>query len=381
MTDPFLASSLGAPVGDPRGEAIANVLRGASRPRPYSLYSPPRFPFLPVRQPTILSPSPDAQAVADILLGAHPPRLSPLAPIPPAASARPQWIYVKARFEGLLQNLQLTKDQVDDGISKLSGVADRLNRAYWGAGADAHHILIGSWRKQTRVRPPRDVDLLFVLPYEVYTRYQQRGGNKQSYLLQEIRSHLLDSYPATDIVGDRQVVTIPFTTYRVEVAPVFLCTDGSYLGCDARDGGRYTRVDPNAEFAAFDQVDRSCVGNLRKLVRALKQWQRYCNVPIKSLHIEALLKELLPTLDYGANDEFWFDWLVRNFFGYAISRARGSFVMPGTQEAVHLGDDWVSHAQTAYARAVKACDYERDNYGYLAGDEWQKIFGPMIPII
>jgi hypothetical protein len=44
-----------------------------------------------------------------------------------------------------------------------------------------------------------------------------------------------------------------------------------------------------------------------------------------------------------------------------------------------LGEDWVSKAETANGRAVKACDYEQDDFVILAGGEWQKIFGTRIP--
>ena len=46
-----------------------------------------------------------------------------------------------------------------------------------------------------------------------------------------------------------------------------------------------------------------------------------------------------------------------------------------------LSNEWLSRAEAAYARALKACDYERDNYGELAGEERQKIWGTEIPLI
>ena len=56
--------------------------------------------------------------------------------------------------------------------------------------------------------------------------------------------------------------------------------------------------------------------------------------------------------------------------------------MPGcATEWIPLADAWLSKAQTACDRALKACDYEYDNDDILAGVEWQKIFGPMIPMI
>lgn len=51
---------------------------------------------------------------------------------------------------------------------------------------------------------------------------------------------------------------------------------------------------------------------------------------------------------------------------------------PGTWELMNVGSAWKSRAETALARAKLACSYEA-KYPGLAGDEWQKIFGPDIP--
>lgn len=295
-------------------------------------------------------------------------------------SGPPRWIYVTRRFTTLLATLNITSDQLEDGNRKLRGVIASLNRAYWDSDSETDNgIPIGSWGKRTRVRPPRDIDVLFPLPAAVYHRFEQRSGNRQSQLLQEVKEHLEDTYPATRMRGDGQVVLIPFNTYAVEVVPAFALTDGGYFVCDANGGGQYKSVYPHAELAALDAADTAMNGNVRKLTRIMKQWQRYCDVPIKSFHIEALVKETLRRFDYGRKDEFWFDWLVRDVLAHLISRSNGTFVMPSSTEMVALGNAWLSKAETAYQRALKACEYERANYNVLAGEEWQKIFGTAVP--
>jgi hypothetical protein len=44
-----------------------------------------------------------------------------------------------------------------------------------------------------------------------------------------------------------------------------------------------------------------------------------------------------------------------------------------------LGDAWKSKAESAQGRAEKACGYESENLLYLAGEQWQMIFGTDIP--
>lgn len=280
----------------------------------------------------------------------------------------------------MLGNLTLTPDQIDDGNTKLQNAIGVLNRHYWNWDSKTdNYVPSGSYGKQTRVRPPRDIDFIFQLPSDVYHRFQERSGNKQSQLLQEVKEVLAPSNPNTRLRGDGQVVVVPYNTCELEIAPGFLRQGGGYLICDTPNDGRYKWVDPYAEWHALDVADTRANGNVRKLTRILKQWQRYCDVPIKSFHIENLVMETLARLDYAGNDEFWFDWLVRDVLGHMTSRANGAFSMPVTGEIIELGDGWHSKAQSAYASACKACEHEYFNRELDAGDEWQKIFGTMIP--
>src|SRR4051812_15979671 len=95
---------------------------------------------------------------------------------------------VSSRFTRFLNNLLLTEAQKSDGATKHAGVRTCLNRNYYAStSSTANSFLIGSWAKATRIRPPRDIDVVFELPRSVYDRFEQRPGNKQSQLLQEVR--------------------------------------------------------------------------------------------------------------------------------------------------------------------------------------------------
>jgi hypothetical protein len=119
---------------------------------------------------------------------------------------------------------------------------------------------------------------------------------------------------------------------------------------------------------------------MEQLTKLLKRWKRECNVPIKSFHIEHLVKECLDLSPHPKQDEFWFDWLIRDVLAYMVGRAGQSFWMPGSSfELIQLGEDWKSRAETAHDRAIKACQYEHDNMEVSAGLEWQKLFGSIIP--
>lgn len=299
------------------------------------------------------------------------------------ADEAPKWIFVIDRFTTFLETLKLTSAQVDDGETKYKGVVACLNAAYYGHNSEsANAFLIGSWAKKTRIRPPRDVDIYFVLPPEVYHRFQaySLGVNKQSALLQEVKSKLLAKYGSSAIKGDGPVVFAGFVTYDIEIVPAFALTEErTYWVCDTKGGGRYMTTKPLHEVDAIDAADTRNNGNVRSLVRMLKAWQANCTVPIRSFYLELLAIEFLDQWRWNQQSYFFYDWMCRDFFAWLTTKASSFVMAPGTFEVMWLGDDWKSKAESAYSRAVKACDFEQKNEMISAGDEWQKIFGVSVP--
>ena len=291
---------------------------------------------------------------------------------------------VGQRCDQFLANLKLTADQREDGIIKYGGVRRTLNWYYYSSSSSsANSLLVGSWGKCTEIRPPRDIDVMFILPNSVYQRYEWVQGNKQSQLLQEVKRVLQADYPTTNMRADGQVVMVPFSTYAVEVAPAFaIAYSQQYRICDTNGGGKYKTVDPKAEIANVQASNDDTKGNTRDLIRMLKRWQEYCNVPMKSFWLELLAIEFLRTWQYKGNSTTYYDWMVRDFFTSLATKGKtiwNVISVPGTYETIWIGNDWASRAETARDRAVKATEYEAGNMPYSAGSEWQKIFGTDIP--
>lgn len=286
----------------------------------------------------------------------------------------------ETRFKKLLENLTLTDAQKADGETKHRGVRKCLNTHYYNSSSEtANSMLVGSWGKATRIRPPRDIDVLFQLPYSVYQRFEQRPGNKQSQLLQEVKGVLEKTYPNTNMRGDGQVVVVQFGSYAVEVVPAFALDGGGYWICDTNGGGKYKKTDPDAEMAAVKQSNDASKNNTRDLIRMMKCWQAYCNVPLKSFQIELLVIEFLPSWQHSGRSAVYYDWMTRDFLKFLLSKANGMVFVPGTWEIVWLGDAWKSRAESAVGRAEKACADE-SSYPCLAGGEWQRIYGTDIPM-
>ena len=116
-------------------------------------------------------------------------------------------------------------------------------------------------------------------------------------------------------------------------------------------------------------------GKATHLIKMLKAWKRECNVDIKSICLEVLANAFVAQWQYRHQTIYYYDWMIRDFFAFMLRYVNGWTQPAGITERILLGDCWESKCQTAYGRALKACDYERADNGTAAAVEWQKIFG------
>ena len=246
---------------------------------------------------------------------------------------------VLMRFSTFHKNILLTHTQLDKGEGRRKSVVKALNLHYRGSfsetdnslfiGSRAKHTSIrptrdeeqnsASWlslAKHTRTRLTRDVDVLYVMPFEVYARVQSRTGNKQSQLMQEVRGVLQTTFQSADIKGEGPVIKVPFTTFNVELIPAFKLDSGSYWVCFTSDGGFYMTADYDAELDEIKISNDATGGKTCALIRMMKKWQEHCHVPMKSFWIELLVIEFLQTWEYRDKGWMYYDWMVRDFFSY-----------------------------------------------------------------
>ncbi|MAS36101.1 MAG: nucleotidyltransferase [Anaerolineaceae bacterium] len=302
--------------------------------------------------------------------------------------------------------------QVKDAITKHTGVRKTLHNAYYATSFvksfyDPTEILlyeqqmlraykssevfldetqskrtsrlVGSYGKNTAIAPPSDIDILFELPLDQYSRYENYAYNGQSQLLQDIKKVLEKTYPRTAIRADGQIVLVPFTTYSIEVLPAFKRASGGYYYPDTHNGGSWKITDPKAEIDLIRASNKRSNGNTIKLIKMLKAWKQYCNVPIKSLVLELRSINFLENWEYYDKPSVYHDWMIRDFFARLIEFQNGNCPMPGTGETIWYGDAWLSKAETALKRSQTACELESQESYALATIEWQKLFGNRYP--
>lgn len=315
---------------------------------------------------------------------------------------------VGSRFDKFLSNIQLTRTQLDDAITKHHGVRKTLHNAYYTSSYkslaqeqiefsryeqtffetyrssqvpldDAYvyqsSLLVGSYGKRTAIAPPSDIDILFQLPGDQFTRYDSYVGNGQSQLLQDVKKVLQKTYPLTNIRADGLIVSVPFTTYKVEVLPAFKLSDGSYWYPDTKNGGSWRPTNPKAEKKHISDSNKRSCSNTVRLIKMIKAWKHHCQVPISSLVIELRAINFLEGWEHYNKSSIYYDWMIRDFFTELLRHVNSSCQIPGIDEKKLYGDQWKSKAETAAARSEKACDFEAVNDFMAATNEWKKIFG------
>jgi len=286
---------------------------------------------------------------------------------------------VAERFNKFLSNIQLTPTQIQDAKTKYNGVCEKLHNHYYASNYDGStKLLVGSYGKNTAIAPPTDIDVLFIMPYEEFDRYNSYSANGQSKLLQDVKNILLERYPDTYMRGDGQVVMVNFVSYNVEVIPGFLLKNGNYYISDTHLGGSWKETSPKSEMENITISNKRSKGNTIKLIKMIKAWKYYCNVSIKSFVIELGAVNFLKMWKYYDKSSVYYDWMIRDFFRKLLEYVNDGCEIPGINEKMSYGDEWESKARTALTIAEKACEFEseKDNREYRsATQEWKKIFG------
>jgi len=284
---------------------------------------------------------------------------------------------VSTLFQNLVMNTQLTPEQYDDASGKHHRVRAVLNQAYYGiTNNTANSFVVGSYGKNTEIKPPSDIDILFCLPPSVYERFSKRSGNIQSQLLQEVKEVLQANWKSTSMKADGQIIFVPFVTYAIEVLPTFLLQSTQYWHADANNGGQWRTTDPKAEKERITTSNIATKGKTIHLIKLAKAWKESRTVKIKSLVLELLATNFLTQWQHTNTTGYvYYDFMIRDFLNYLLGYKNSYVTIPGTGDVVFTGDLWVAQATFAYNAAIRAADYGAEDKLSSAKTEWGSIFG------
>ncbi len=273
---------------------------------------------------------------------------------------------ISDHFNKFYETIKLTPDQREDAKTKYNGICKKLHNHYYeNVEYDGRtKLLIGSYGKQTNIRPPRDVDVIFIMPPAKFDDYSDNKTNPQTQLLQDIRKILSEKYSTSEkpkAWGKVVLVTFTDGTHNVEVLPAWENEDGTFLIPNSENGGSWENWDPRSEINNIQEFDNDN-GITKKLIRMIKKWSENCSVDIKTYEIEvAIMDFFFQKLHEGKP----YPCVIRDFFKFFYENEK--------EETIQ------THLNTAWNRAIKACDFEKDGDLDSAIDEWRKVFGEDFP--
>lgn len=262
---------------------------------------------------------------------------------------------------------------------RYKAITTRLNKDYWDIDSDTTNCLqVGSYGRNTAINGVSDLDMAFELPWEVYDRFNERTGNVQAQLLQEIRDCLKVRYPSTDIRADCQVVVLNFTSYRVEVLPAFKGEDGGYTFPDSNDGGSWEECWPRDEMSAVTEVNKRANRNLKHVCKILRSWKNEHGAPMGGMLIDTLAYNFFKanmsydTKSYGSYPE-----LMRDIFQHLADQPEQEYwLAPGSRDRVNTRGKFQSKAMKALGWCQEAIDADTDKKKEKL---WRKTFGNVFP--
>ncbi len=212
-------------------------------------------------------------------------------------------------FEKFRKRLELSDTERQDAAKRHTEVRDCIR----GGFDIKNDFLSGSYRRHTKTKPLKDVDVMFVMG----ERENHRRSKPPIETLQAFEKCLKKQY--TDVAIGRRSVTVEFAKnyypddddegkiLSIDAVPAFECEGGDYEIPD-KITGTWIKTNPEKNREQATNKNKDLDGHWVPLVKMAKAWNRASDKPIKpSFLIEVMAQELVePPFSTFANE-------VRNF--------------------------------------------------------------------
>jgi predicted nucleotidyltransferase len=283
--------------------------------------------------------------------------------------------YVDDAFLNLKGKLEVTATESDLAVRRHHEIRDHV-RESWDLEAD---FLTGSYRRWTKTKPLRDVDIFVVIDRSgPQAPLRQSGPNA---VLDELATVLKKKYGS--VVIDRMACTVNFGSGEeitsFDVVPAFERATDEFEIPETRSGG-WIATNPKRHHEMSTEKNGKCDGKYVPLVKMVKSINRELGEPVTpSFLIEVMALELV-TEPFGTyQDE------VRWFLASAAEGVAGSWPDPaglGPDVNTMTSTDRITAATAlagAQAIAERAILLEDDSQERAAVEEWRRLFSWRMP--
>lgn len=202
-------------------------------------------------------------------------------------------------FRKFRSKLELTQKEQDDASRRQNEIREVMCEAF----KIQHDFLTGSYKRWTKTKPLKDVDIFCVLHDDERPKY--RDGKGPALLLDEVERVLVKRYGQPNVSKQRRSVTVEFTDSQDEervisfdVVPAFTVGDpdkeGHYEIPDKATVKGWTETDPRVHADKATAANQAFSGEWKGMVRMVKAWNRAQGKPVKpSFLLEVMALEIL----------------------------------------------------------------------------------------
>lgn len=238
---------------------------------------------------------------------------------------------------------------------------------------------IGSFGNGTNISGYSDVDYLACIPTASLTRTSTSS-------LVKVKNALDARFPNTGVRISTPAVVCPFGTYKSEdteiVVADYIREDSGFNVYEIADGNDdWMSVSPDAHNYYVATVDKKHCGKVKPLIRFIKAWKYFRDVPIKSFYLEMRVAKYADgesSIIYDIDVKKILAMLMDNEIAAMQDPMRvAGYIYPCKTEAFKR--DALSKLKTAAIRAEKARNAEANGDTKTAFDWWRLLYNDKFP--
>ena len=245
-------------------------------------------------------------------------------------------------------------------------------------------FLIGSYAKQTQIRPTTDIDIFIVLDSSYWINENIQLPRKLLILLFR---NIKRTYPRTKIRNDGQAITLKYQDmFNVDVVPAFKSTENTYIIPNLKTQSWIT-CNPKSQMDFLTDINNKMRMTLKPLIKMVKCWNLRYKVNIKSFHLELLVASSVVNISDNEREQFIssYPFALLNFFHYACH----SINDPMYDEVHERIDSYLDKGDLrrivwkkllyALQKAHEAWNFQKRNNQVRAIVSWKQLFGYYFP--
>ena len=238
---------------------------------------------------------------------------------------------------------------------------------------------IGSFGNGTNINGYSDVDYLACLPTSALTQTSTAS-------LVKVKNALDTRFPNTGVKISTPAVVCPFGKYKSEDTEVvvadYITEEKGFKVYEIADGNNgWMRVSPDAHNAYVKKIDKDLGGKVKPLIRFVKAWKYYRQVPISSFYLELRVAKYASdetSIVYDIDVKRILCWLRDTNLANMKDPMGVSGYIPACKTQAHRNDA-LSKLKTAATRAENAREAADKGNISNAFDWWRLVYDSKFP--